>query len=191
MPHASVHLAQATSNEALATRLLGPHLDWSVTAAFYAALHYVEVWRFTTPSPHSFDHADRANYLRVNLVTAFISYRYLEERSKIARYLDATSRVAGTSSPASASVLNAMAGTANTCLNVHLPNVKRLTKAELCEYLVRIGVARPTFDDLYARFDVPRDIFSAGRAKLLSLLAIQIFSDLETCIIRDGGRLPP
>jgi hypothetical protein len=57
VPSRSEHLAKAESNQRLAIAFQnGPHVDWSVTVLFYAALHLVEA---ALAPVHSANHADR------------------------------------------------------------------------------------------------------------------------------------
>ena len=99
-----VHVAQARHNEELAAKLVDdpPFHDWGVTAAFYAAIHFVEAWLFDRPERHtetSIPTDDEGNakhtahVWREKLVEArlgqqaFSAFRKLHISSECARYL--------------------------------------------------------------------------------------------------------
>jgi len=102
-----VHISQAEHNEETANMLVHnpPHHDWGITAAFYAAIHYVESWLFNnkngtkkhseTSVPlynngtrmYSF-HTWRERLVKNNFgKNAWKSYMMLRNESNNARYL--------------------------------------------------------------------------------------------------------
>jgi hypothetical protein len=64
MPGRAQHLAKARSNAEFSIELLagGQRLDWSVVAAFYSALHWVDAY-LAGQQVHPFNHEDRERYL--------------------------------------------------------------------------------------------------------------------------------
>jgi len=99
-----VHLSQAQHNEQLAIKLVQepPFHDWGITAAFYAAIHYLECWLFNRREKHTetsipvrrdgklscTPHAWRERIVGRQLNKyAFISFRKLRDTSETARYL--------------------------------------------------------------------------------------------------------
>lgn len=105
------HKAQAKHNEKLANKLSETvFIDWSITSAFYAALHYVEAAFFFTPEivhteacynkyrskMASLDmkktmHVFRENLLGQAFPKIMTKYRQLRLASEAARYLLVTS----------------------------------------------------------------------------------------------------
>lgn len=100
----AVHLSQAKHNEEVANRLIKdpPYHDWGITAAFYAAIHYLESWLFNRREKHTetsipvgmdgklqfTPHAWRERIVERNLNrSAFKSFRKLRDASETARYL--------------------------------------------------------------------------------------------------------
>ena len=86
MPSQAEHLAKAESNQRLALAFQnGPHVDWSVTVLFYAALHLVEA---ALAPVHSTNHADRNPNIQhdPHLNAIYLYYRELYRRSLDARY---------------------------------------------------------------------------------------------------------
>jgi hypothetical protein len=87
VPSHQQHLAKAESNQRLSLALQGgPHLDWSVTALFYAALHLVEAT--LAPHTHSANHNARFTNVRRHpqLRQIYFQYHELYSRSLGARY---------------------------------------------------------------------------------------------------------
>lgn len=99
-----VHLSQAQHNEQLANKLVQepPFHDWGITAAFYAAIHYLECWLFNRKEKHTetsipvgsdnkfryTPHAWRERIVEIELTrNAFKSFRKLRSASETARYL--------------------------------------------------------------------------------------------------------
>lgn len=99
-----VHLPQAKHNEEVANRLVQeyPFHDWGITAAFYAAIHYLECWLFNRKEKHTetsipigsdgkllyTPHAWRERIVQNELSRdAFTSFRKLRDASETARYL--------------------------------------------------------------------------------------------------------
>lgn len=99
-----VHLSQAKHNEELANKLIcePPFHDWGITAAFYAAIHYLECWLFNRREEHTetsipvdpdgklkyTPHAWREKIVERELSKeAFKSFRKLRNASETARYL--------------------------------------------------------------------------------------------------------
>jgi hypothetical protein len=86
VPSRSEHLAKAESNQRLAIAFQSdPHVDWSVTVLFYAALHLVEA---TLAPIHSMNHTDRNQNIQQDphLQAIYLLYRELYRRSLDARY---------------------------------------------------------------------------------------------------------
>ena len=87
MPSRQQHLAKAAGNQQPALALQsGPHLDWSITVLFYAAVHLVEAT--LAPQMHSANHNARfANIRRHPLLRQiYFQYHELYSRSLDARY---------------------------------------------------------------------------------------------------------
>jgi hypothetical protein len=87
VPSRQQHLANAESNERLSLALqVGPHMDWSITVLFYAAVHLVEAT--LAPQMHSANHNARfANIRRHPLLRQiYFQYHELYSRSLDARY---------------------------------------------------------------------------------------------------------
>jgi hypothetical protein len=87
VPTRQEHLAKAESNQRLAIALQnGPHVDWSITVLFYAALHLVEAT--LAPLDHSKSHVVRDLNIQQNphLHAIYPYYRELYRRSLDARY---------------------------------------------------------------------------------------------------------
>jgi hypothetical protein len=99
-----VHLSQAQHNEEVANRLIQepPYHDWGITAAFYAAIHYVKCWLSHRPEQHTetsipvnrdgklqyTPHAWREKVVERDCSKdAFKSFRKLRDASETARYL--------------------------------------------------------------------------------------------------------
>lgn len=87
MPTREQHEQQARDNVSLC-RLLedaGQHLDWAITALFYAALHYVDA--YLLPDAAS-NHVKRVRLIqqRPELDQVFEDYRKLQDLSRDTRY---------------------------------------------------------------------------------------------------------
>lgn len=93
------HLKQAKHNENFAKTLCdgeGP-FDWSITAAFYSALHYVDSWlrreKNVNPVALARRNDESPHRWRSNLVEQHcdfgtqVSYSTLRQQSELARYL--------------------------------------------------------------------------------------------------------
>ncbi len=104
MADCKVHLSQAKHNEEVADRLIKepPYHDWGITAAFYAAIHYLEYWVFNRKEKHTetsipvspdgklqyTPHAWREKMVERHLGRdAFVGFRKLRDASETARYL--------------------------------------------------------------------------------------------------------
>lgn len=97
MPGLQSHLAQAEHNEGYINFVRqhdpdGEFLDWRVTGAFYAAVHYVEALVFRDKpnrKEHCASHDERNWILRNEKRYEFIwrQYRVLMEAAQFARYL--------------------------------------------------------------------------------------------------------
>lgn len=90
MPSKSQHIEIAQQNEQFFAALnlsSGPARGWASTAAFYAALHYVEAF-FWTKAKHSADHRTRDNNLVQYTETMAIYNQFCELKniSTRARY---------------------------------------------------------------------------------------------------------
>jgi hypothetical protein len=68
MAVAKVHLAQAKHNEDVADLLVGADSthDWAITAAYYAAIHYVECWLYDFMKAEDKKHTETSMPLREN-----------------------------------------------------------------------------------------------------------------------------
>jgi hypothetical protein len=87
VPSRQQHLVKAESNQRLAIAFQnGPHVDWSVTVLFYAALHLVEA--ALAPAVHSPNHSARHQTVQVDprFQQIYRHYRELYYRSLDARY---------------------------------------------------------------------------------------------------------
>ena len=87
VPSRQQHLANAESNQRLSLALqAGPHIDWSVTVLFYAALHLVEA--ALAPQTHSANHNARFANIRRHPQIRHVYFDYYElyTRSLDARY---------------------------------------------------------------------------------------------------------
>jgi hypothetical protein len=87
VPSRQHHLANAERNQQLSLALCtGPHIDWSVTVLFYAALHLVEA--ALAPQTHSSNHNARFANIRRHpqLRQIYFQYHELYSRSLDARY---------------------------------------------------------------------------------------------------------
>ncbi len=85
MSSLEIHLEQAKYNEELAAKLKQQSCgDWSITALFYSALHYVN---HAIPDCQKFDtHVDRNDYLRINRPDVYTLFSPLSVRSRQVRY---------------------------------------------------------------------------------------------------------
>lgn len=110
MADKSVHLSQAKHNEETANKLVNepPYHDWGITAAFYAAIHYLEFWLFYRPEKHTetsiptdrltgqwqySPHTWREKIVERDFTRdAFKSFRELRDASETARYLSLSRR---------------------------------------------------------------------------------------------------
>jgi len=80
-------LQQASDNEAASVYLEGTHNDWAVTALFYAALHYVDMYFATHGPVHTFaSHGERSTAIQAYLTPIWADYKVLLEESWHARY---------------------------------------------------------------------------------------------------------
>lgn len=67
--------------------LRGRHNDWAVTALFYAALHYVDMYFVAHGPPYSFPaHSKRNQAIQNQLTPIWMDYRVLLDESRYARY---------------------------------------------------------------------------------------------------------
>ncbi len=88
---ALAHLEQARSNYRLYQRLKGEgdHLDWAATLLFYTALQLAQAYLVEVASD-GFDyprgHTDRESFIRRRIPEIFEPFRFLETRSRWARY---------------------------------------------------------------------------------------------------------
>lgn len=82
------HQQQACANIGLHDLLAqrNEHLDWAVTALFYAVLHYMDACLLPRYNPP--DHGTRNKFIRrtPELRSVFPDYRVLQEKSRDARY---------------------------------------------------------------------------------------------------------
>jgi hypothetical protein len=90
VPSKNQHLEIAQHNEQFFTALnlsSGPARGWASTAAFYAALHYVEAF-FGTKAKHSADHRTRDNNMvqHTETMTIYDQFCELKNISTRARY---------------------------------------------------------------------------------------------------------
>ncbi|HMD10085.1 MAG TPA: hypothetical protein VKH63_21305 [Candidatus Acidoferrum sp.] len=90
MPTKETHTQIAEENETFLSNLDlagGPARGWASTAAFYAALHYVEAF-FSTKSKHSADHRTRDNNMiqHTETMTVYDEFCELKNISTRARY---------------------------------------------------------------------------------------------------------
>ncbi len=90
MPKKKEHIQVAQDNEQFVGGLNlsgGPTRGWASTAAFYAALHYVEAF-FSTRSKHSADHRTRDNNMVQHTETMQVYNQFCELKniSTRARY---------------------------------------------------------------------------------------------------------
>ena len=91
MPGSVAHRQRAIENERFATQRLDASLSddrhWVVTALFYAAVHWVDAY-LALSNTHPRNHQQRQSLIRSdpNLHAIHGSYRWLEDRSREARY---------------------------------------------------------------------------------------------------------
>lgn len=91
MPSRALHVQQATRNVEAIKHLLASDQDgtrqWAVIAAFYCALHCIEVW-FADRNEHYFSHEKRRNALADHGPggSIYAAYLLLENRAYHARY---------------------------------------------------------------------------------------------------------
>ncbi len=97
------HLKKAALNEELARKLAdedaAKYADWVITTAFYAAIHYVEAFLFSTPEKHTDgscpldgESAMSTRDWREHLVdtykpSASEAYSFLQQNAYVARYV--------------------------------------------------------------------------------------------------------
>jgi uncharacterized protein (UPF0332 family) len=89
------HIALAKHNEAFVNSFgdyeknTTPFLDWIVIATYYAALHYVDAVLYLSrgKDPHSHEERREAIRSEAKLAPVKNSYKFLEDKSKKARYL--------------------------------------------------------------------------------------------------------
>ncbi len=96
MPDVPDHISQAIHNRQCAAKFLAGCRDWAITAAFYAAIHYVEAGLVATEVEHSniscppdealHDYRQRMVQEKFGDV-CFRSYRKLRQASWSVRYL--------------------------------------------------------------------------------------------------------
>lgn len=90
MPPAQEHLDQVRHNQGLIHTLRNStsFLDWTITVAFYTALHLVEAYFDHRYSRHSSTHARRESMMRrqPELRPVYNAYRDLRTRSEDSRY---------------------------------------------------------------------------------------------------------
>ena len=92
MASVNQHLRQARHNESLANMLLSDspvrYPDWAVTAAFYAALHYVDYYFMCTASVAPARHDIRSSYINRDSRAKKIRFEYqnLRDRCDEGRY---------------------------------------------------------------------------------------------------------
>jgi hypothetical protein len=86
MPSANEHLRQAEHNEEFARTLLNraatSYTDWVVTAAFYAALHFVNYYFVRVAGVAPADHKIRSSYMQREAATRSIVFEYETLRSR-------------------------------------------------------------------------------------------------------------
>ena len=90
MPTKDEHLKKASTDEEFVASLdisKPGHLDWAITALFYAGLHYVEAY-FATRKIHSPDHRTRDSAIQrdVSIKQVYKDYNELKNFSINARY---------------------------------------------------------------------------------------------------------
>ena len=93
MPDKSAHRQRAVDNETFANQRLdmdeAGDRPWVATAYFYAALHWIEAYLASLPTPvHSRSHAHRKQFIAgdARLRPIQPQYRDLEDASRDARY---------------------------------------------------------------------------------------------------------
>ena len=142
-----MHLSQAEHNRATARHLLSPPFhDWSITAAFYAAIHYFEAWIYDQPETHTETSipADGQGQLRYTAHSwreqlvqkripkeAFKSFRLLREASETARYLSLSRLGTGSASWVTGPAPDFFAlAQAKALVEGHLDEVRAALRAE-------------------------------------------------------------
>lgn len=90
MPNKDEHIKKAQEDELFVDSLdfqKPGHLDWAITALFYAALHYIEAY-FATRKFHSADHRTRDSSIQrdVSIRHLYKDYNELKNFSINARY---------------------------------------------------------------------------------------------------------
>jgi len=91
MANSTDHISQAKHNTECARRFLSGCRDWAITAAFYAAIHYVEAGLEQRSNLHSVGHTDRLKKLSTINKSCIRYYRNLEVACRRVRYLDPNS----------------------------------------------------------------------------------------------------
>ena len=94
MPTQEEHLWKASNNEQFIERLTSsafkdtPYLDWTVTATFYAALHYVGSYLALKADFHPYDHKSLGRFMnKVGELRPIVrQYLKLKDASWNARY---------------------------------------------------------------------------------------------------------
>jgi hypothetical protein len=92
VPTASEHLARARNAEEVAAQVEASYPEWTATALFYAALHYVEAFfyhqarRSSRYTAHTDDHGTRLDEVDSRMHSQYANYRALLKRSMVARY---------------------------------------------------------------------------------------------------------
>lgn len=80
----NTHLDQAQHNREVADKVEPTSHQWAITCLFYAALHYVNAHVGSRPLPTT--HADRDAYVRGNMRSVYLDYRWLRTKSENVRY---------------------------------------------------------------------------------------------------------
>jgi hypothetical protein len=87
MPSADQHRKKAESNRKFLDSIsLEEFPDWVVVAAFYTAVHWIELLRARDGDGHSTAHEDRLAYVQHNHPDIHTSYHILQNASMLARY---------------------------------------------------------------------------------------------------------
>jgi len=185
----AVHVSQAKHNESLAEFLLDkPYFDWSITACFYSAIHYVEARLFIEFVESDKKHSetsipvdDKGEWLvtphrwRERLIqnhfskSVWKSFRNIKEASELARYLSYFPNKQASFKDVPSFKLFEFEN-AQFSLDIDLENIKRDLRIELCEFLYSLEMektdpirANLIINKILSNFSTKEEVLQLGK----------------------------
>jgi len=215
MAEFSIHMSQAKHNESLAEFLLDkPYFDWSITACFYAAIHFVEARLFCDSEDESNKHSETSIPIDDNGKFKYSShtwraiqisdrysrdtwkaFRSLKEASETARYLShyVDRKTANAVFEVTPSFNIFTKRNSEFSLNQDLASIKKELKLELLEFLFSLEMDKTDWvkaglikDKIIQNFITKEEIVGQTQSSLRRYLSREQVRFLEQHLNKKG-----